>query len=101
MPRAWLSAKAGPDIAIFLFAVYVYLIVFFVTGAALSDQWHSRRHPIGEPDTVCCAVALVTDTSAACPQTLTAAFRQHDTDMDGVITIQYEQFLSMVLSLKL
>ena len=34
-------------------------------------------------------------------QTLTSAFRQHDTDMDGVITIQYEQFLSMVLSLKL
>ncbi|XP_043206597.1 programmed cell death protein 6-like isoform X1 [Amphibalanus amphitrite] len=33
--------------------------------------------------------------------TLTSAFRQHDTDMDGVITIQYEQFLTMVLSLKL
>ncbi|XP_044254426.1 programmed cell death protein 6 isoform X2 [Tribolium madens] len=27
--------------------------------------------------------------------TLTAAFRQHDTDQDGVITIHYEQFLSM------
>lgn len=33
-------------------------------------------------------------------QTLTAAFRQHDTDSDGVITIHYEQFLSMVFSLK-
>jgi len=33
--------------------------------------------------------------------TLTSAFRGHDTDMDGVITIQYEQFLTMVLSLKL
>lgn len=33
--------------------------------------------------------------------TLTTAFRQHDTDMDGVITIHYEQFLSMVFSLKI
>ncbi|XP_075211898.1 apoptosis-linked gene-2 [Lycorma delicatula] len=33
--------------------------------------------------------------------TLTAAFRQHDTDQDGVITIHYEQFLNMVLSLKI
>ncbi|XP_975592.2 programmed cell death protein 6 isoform X3 [Tribolium castaneum] len=33
--------------------------------------------------------------------TLTAAFRQHDTDQDGVITIHYEQFLSMVFSLKI
>ncbi|XP_065158369.1 programmed cell death protein 6 [Atheta coriaria] len=32
--------------------------------------------------------------------TLTAAFRQHDTDADGVITIHYEQFLGMVFSLK-
>lgn len=32
--------------------------------------------------------------------TLTAAFRQYDTDQDGVITIQYEQFLSMVFQLK-
>lgn len=34
-------------------------------------------------------------------QTLTAAFTQHDTDQDGVITIHYEQFLSMVFSLKI
>lgn len=34
-------------------------------------------------------------------QTLTSAFRQHDTDQDGVITIHYEQFLSMVFSLKI
>lgn len=33
--------------------------------------------------------------------TLTAAFRQYDTDMDGVISIHYEQFLSMVFSLKI
>ncbi|XP_019879050.1 programmed cell death protein 6-like [Aethina tumida] len=33
--------------------------------------------------------------------TLTAAFRQHDTDQDGVITIHYEQFLNMVFSLKI
>lgn len=31
-------------------------------------------------------------------QTLTGAFRQHDTDMDGFVTISYEQFLSMVIS---
>lgn len=33
--------------------------------------------------------------------TLTSAFRQHDTDQDGVITIHYEQFLSMVFNLKM
>lgn len=33
--------------------------------------------------------------------TLTSAFRQHDTDQDGIITIHYEQFLSMVFSLKI
>lgn len=31
---------------------------------------------------------------------LTASFSQHDADKDGVITLQYEQFLSMVFSLK-
>jgi len=34
-------------------------------------------------------------------QTLTSAFRQYDTDQDGIITIHYEQFLSMVFSLKI
>lgn len=33
--------------------------------------------------------------------TLTAAFRQHDTDQDGYITIHYEQFLNMVFGLKM
>ncbi|XP_022127446.2 programmed cell death protein 6-like [Pieris rapae] len=33
--------------------------------------------------------------------TLTSAFRQHDPNQDGVITIHYEQFLRMVMSLKL
>ncbi|XP_058450156.1 programmed cell death protein 6 [Malaya genurostris] len=33
--------------------------------------------------------------------TLTSAFRQYDTDQDGVITIHYEQFLNMVFSLKI
>lgn len=33
-------------------------------------------------------------------QTLTSAFRQFDTDQDGVITIHYEQFLKMVFGLK-
>ncbi|CAK1544720.1 unnamed protein product [Leptosia nina] len=32
---------------------------------------------------------------------LTAAFRQYDTDGDGVITIHYEQFLKMVISLRM
>ncbi|XP_046747939.1 programmed cell death protein 6 isoform X2 [Diprion similis] len=32
--------------------------------------------------------------------TLTSAFRQFDTDQDGVITIHYEQFLGMVFNLK-
>ncbi|XP_034477711.1 programmed cell death protein 6-like [Drosophila innubila] len=34
-------------------------------------------------------------------QTLTEAFKYHDTDRKGVITIDYEQFLRMVFSLKL
>jgi hypothetical protein len=34
-------------------------------------------------------------------QTLTSSFRQYDTDQDGIITIHYEQFLSMVFSLKI
>ncbi|CAH0395668.1 unnamed protein product [Bemisia tabaci] len=33
--------------------------------------------------------------------TLTSAFRQFDQDQDGIITIHYEQFLSMVFSLKI
>lgn len=32
--------------------------------------------------------------------TMTSAFRQYDTNQNGVITIHYEQFLSMVFSLK-
>ncbi|XP_018343562.1 PREDICTED: programmed cell death protein 6 isoform X2 [Trachymyrmex septentrionalis] len=33
--------------------------------------------------------------------TLTSAFRRLDTDLDGVITIHYEQFLGMVFNLKI
>jgi len=33
--------------------------------------------------------------------TLTTAFRQHDTDQDGVIQIHYEQFLQMVMGVKM
>lgn len=36
-----------------------------------------------------------------CLYTLTAAFRQHDTDQDGIIQIHYDQFLNMVFELKL
>ncbi|XP_044747952.1 programmed cell death protein 6 isoform X2 [Coccinella septempunctata] len=42
-------------------------------------------------DFIQCSVSL---------HTLTSAFRQYDTDQDGVIQIHYEQFLSMVFSLK-
>ena len=31
-------------------------------------------------------------------QTMTSAFRYHDTDQDGVITIGYEDFLTLVFS---
>lgn len=34
-------------------------------------------------------------------QTLTAAFRDKDLDRDGFITIHYEEFLTMVFSLKM
>ncbi|KAK9511677.1 hypothetical protein O3M35_000295 [Rhynocoris fuscipes] len=33
--------------------------------------------------------------------TLTDAFRKYDTDQDGVITLQYEQFIEMVFSVKM
>ncbi len=31
-------------------------------------------------------------------QSLTAEFRKHDTDLDGIINISYEQFVSLVFS---
>lgn len=34
-------------------------------------------------------------------QTLTAAFRHHDTDQDGWIKISYEEFLTLVFSLRM
>lgn len=34
-------------------------------------------------------------------QTLTSAFRFYDTDQDGVVTIRYEQFLEMVINLRM
>ncbi|CAH1104115.1 unnamed protein product [Psylliodes chrysocephalus] len=42
-------------------------------------------------DFIQCCIALYT---------LTSSFRQFDTDQDGYITIHYEQFLTMVFSLK-
>jgi len=50
------------------------------------------RGTIAFDDFIQCCVVL---------HTLTSAFRQHDTDQDGVITIHYEQFLQMVLGLKI
>ncbi|KAG8236866.1 hypothetical protein J437_LFUL017231 [Ladona fulva] len=49
------------------------------------------RGTINFDDFIQCCIVL---------QTLTSAFRQYDTDLDGFITIHYEQFLSMVFSLK-
>lgn len=33
-------------------------------------------------------------------QNLTTAFRQFDTDQDGVVTLHYEQFIGLVFSIK-
>ena len=52
----------------------------------------SGRGVIFFDDFIQCSIVLYT---------LTSAFSQHDTDQDGVITIHYEQFLSMVFSLKI
>jgi len=51
----------------------------------------SGKGTIAFDDFIQCSVVL---------HTLTNSFRQHDTDMDGVIQIHYEQFLQMVLGLK-
>ncbi|CAH1785747.1 unnamed protein product [Owenia fusiformis] len=50
------------------------------------------RGTIAFDDFVQCCVSL---------QTLTDAFRKHDTQQRGVVTINYEQFLEMVFSLLL
>ncbi|XP_045193614.1 programmed cell death protein 6-like isoform X1 [Mercenaria mercenaria] len=69
-------------------------------GYRLSDRFYdvlvkkfdrSGRGQVAFDDFIQCAV---------CMQTLTSAFRQHDTDQDGWVTITYEQFLSLVFSLK-
>ena len=70
-------------------------------GYRLSDQIidtlirkHDRagRGTIYFDDFIQCCIVLYT---------LTSAFRQLDTDLDGVITIHYEQFLGMVFNLKI
>jgi len=70
-------------------------------GYRLSEQFYdllmrkfdrSGRGVVNFDDFIQCCVVL---------HTLTASFRQHDTDMDGIIQISYEQFLSMVFSLKI
>ncbi|KAL0276938.1 UNVERIFIED_CONTAM: hypothetical protein PYX00_004396 [Menopon gallinae] len=48
----------------------------------------SRLGAIRFDDFIACCIIL---------HTLTNAFRERDTDLDGVITIQYEEFLSMIL----
>ncbi|CAN0072351.1 programmed cell death protein 6 [Lethenteron reissneri] len=49
------------------------------------------RQQVAFDDFIQCCIAL---------QTLTGAFRMHDTDQDGWIRISYEQFLSMVFSMR-
>ncbi|XP_045479545.1 programmed cell death protein 6 isoform X1 [Harmonia axyridis] len=70
-------------------------------GYRLSDQLINTlvrkfdRHGHGTilfDDFIQCCIVLYT---------LTSAFRQYDTDQDGVITIHYEQFLNMVFGLKI
>ncbi|ELU02035.1 hypothetical protein CAPTEDRAFT_148620 [Capitella teleta] len=69
-------------------------------GYRLSDSFYSLlvrkfdrqgRGVIVFDDFIQCCVVL---------QTLTAAFRQHDTNQSGWITIGYEQFLSLVFNVK-
>ncbi|KAL3266881.1 hypothetical protein HHI36_011032 [Cryptolaemus montrouzieri] len=70
-------------------------------GYRLSDQLINTllrkfdRHGNGTilfDDFIQCCIVLYT---------LTSAFRQYDTDQDGIITIHYEQFLNMVFGLKI
>ncbi|XP_060608151.1 programmed cell death protein 6-like isoform X2 [Ruditapes philippinarum] len=69
-------------------------------GYRLSDGFYfilikkfdrTGRGTISFDDFIQCCVVM---------QTLTSAFRQHDSDQDGWVTITYEQFLSLVFSLK-
>ncbi|XP_014670371.1 PREDICTED: programmed cell death protein 6-like [Priapulus caudatus] len=70
-------------------------------GYRLSDQFYnmivrkfdkSRRGTVVFDDFIQCCVLI---------QTVTNAFRRYDTDQDGLITIRYEDFLTLVLSLKM
>jgi Ca2+-binding EF-hand superfamily protein len=69
-------------------------------GYRLSDSFYDllvrkfdrqNRGNVSFDDFIQCCVVL---------HTLTAAFRHHDTDQDGWINIGYEQFLTLVFSLK-
>ncbi|KAK2141231.1 hypothetical protein LSH36_1136g00015 [Paralvinella palmiformis] len=69
-------------------------------GYRLSDSFinilirkfdRQNRGCVAFDDFIQCCVAL---------HTLTASFRQYDQDRDGWITIGYEQFLTLVFSLK-
>ncbi|KAK7115326.1 programmed cell death protein 6-like isoform X1 [Littorina saxatilis] len=69
-------------------------------GYRLSDKFYDilvkkfdrqGRGTIAFDDFIQCCVVL---------QTLTSSFRSHDTDQDGWIQISYEQFLTLVFSLR-
>ncbi|XP_013384020.1 programmed cell death protein 6-like isoform X2 [Lingula anatina] len=69
-------------------------------GYRLSDRFYDilirkfdrqGRGQVAFDDFIQCCVVM---------QTLTSAFRYHDTDQDGWIQISYEQFLTLVFSMK-
>lgn len=66
----------------------------------VSNWWITHRH---RGISVWCTLLPTIKCNPLCSslQTLTSSFRAMDHDMDGVITIHYEQFLSMVFSLKI
>lgn len=65
-------------------------------GYRLSDQFYTLI--VRKYDREGKQVILFDDFIQICVtlQSLTSAFRTHDTDLDGVITISYEQFLTLV-----
>lgn len=78
--------------------VHSNLFYFLFLGYRLSDRFidllmmkfdRTHTHRVNFDDFIQLCVVL---------QTLTAAFRDKDTDRDGVITIGYEEYLTMVFT---
>lgn len=77
------------------------LLIVFVEGYRLSDRFYDLL--IGKFDRTGRGTVAFDDFIQACVsiQTLTNAFRQYDRLQNGQITINYEDFLSLVFSLKM